>query len=91
MTTYLITYDLNRPGKDYPRLYETIKSLSSAWWHHLDSTWFIVSSLPASVIRDALKTVVDSTDVVLVIKVALPWASYNLTDKASSWLKNNIN
>ncbi len=36
----LITYDLNKPGQDYPGLYEALKS-SGWWWHHLDPLWIV--------------------------------------------------
>lgn len=89
MAIYLVSYDLNAPGKDYSLLYASIKELSSSWWHYLDSTWFIQTELPPSVLRDKLRQVLDSTDRIIVIKVTLPWASYNLSDKAVQWLKNN--
>ena len=89
MATYLVSYDLNTPGKDYSLLYASIKELSGSWWHYLDSTWFIRTELPPSVLRDKLRQVLDSTDQIIIIKVTLPWASYNLSDEAVQWLKNN--
>ena len=43
---YTISYELNRPGKDYPKLYETIKALG-AWWHPVDATWYVDIRLTA--------------------------------------------
>jgi hypothetical protein len=37
MATLLGGYDLNKT-KDYPALFQAIKGLGGAWWHHLDST-----------------------------------------------------
>lgn len=37
MSALLISYDLNKPGQKYERLYEKIKALGT-WWHYLDST-----------------------------------------------------
>ncbi len=65
---YLITYDLNKPGQEYPRLYDTIKELSSSWWHYLDSTWLIDTSLGATAIRDRVRAVVDQNDSFLVVR-----------------------
>uniref|UniRef100_UPI003FD8692B hypothetical protein n=1 Tax=Desulfovibrio sp. TaxID=885 RepID=UPI003FD8692B len=49
--SYLISYDLNAPGKNYDQLYDAIKSLGG-WWHHLDSTWIVTHAGPATAIRD---------------------------------------
>ena len=89
MTAYLITYDLNRPGKDYPELYSAIKSLG-AWWHYLDSTWLVATSDTAVEIRDRLKRVVDDTDRILVIKLTSSWASYNLPSRAADWIRERV-
>lgn len=34
---YAINYDLKRPGQNYEKLYEAIKSCGT-WWHYLGST-----------------------------------------------------
>lgn len=51
--SYLISYDLNSPGKNYAQLYAAIQKLGS-WWHCLDSTWIVAHPGPASDIRDKL-------------------------------------
>ena len=43
----LISYDLNKPGQNYDKLYAKIKELRT-WWHYLDSTWIVVSALTPS-------------------------------------------
>jgi len=43
VSTLLIGWNLNRT-KNYPDLYEAIKSLGS-WWHHLHSTWLVNTTL----------------------------------------------
>ena len=89
MATYIISYDLNSPGQDYDSLYKAIKSCS-AWWHHLDSTWCVVSTMTATEIRDKIAAKIDSNDKLLVVKSAgvAAWRGFN--DSASKWLKNNI-
>lgn len=89
MPTYIIGYDLNKQ-KNYPDLIEAIKSLTDTWWHHLDSTWIIVTEKTASTIRDELKKHIDSDDELLVVQSAGvgAWAGFN--DKGSSWLKDNL-
>lgn len=90
MTTYLIGYDLNRPGKDYPQLIEAIKKLSSIWWHHLDSTWIIQSNESAKTIRDTLKKHIDANDELLVVNSGGEGAWTGFNDSGSNWLKENL-
>ena len=51
MNTLLVGYDLNRPGQTYSDLIGYMKGLGT-WWHHLDSTWLVRTSLSASEARD---------------------------------------
>lgn len=91
MKTYLIGYDLNRPrgANDYPNLFEELKGFGT-WWHHLDSTWLVRSSLSAAQIRDQLKPYIDSGDELLVVGLTGEgaWAGFN--EKGSQWLKDNL-
>ena len=32
MASYMIGYDLNRPGQNYPELFNAIKAISGWWW-----------------------------------------------------------
>jgi len=86
---YEISYDLNKPGQDYPELYETIKGLGN-WCHPVDSTWFVVSELTAEEVRDAIKSVVDSSDSVIVVRATTPGAWFGLSDNVSKWLRDNL-
>jgi hypothetical protein len=92
MTTYLISYDLNRPrgADDYPQLIEAIKSVGGKWWHYLDSTWVVKSDKSATGIRDALKPHVDSGDELLVVALTGVGAWVGFDEKGSSWLKENL-
>lgn len=80
---YLITYDLNKPGQDYPKLFDMIKSFGT-WCHALQNTWFISSSYDSEQMRDALIEVVDSSDKIFVTKLS-DWSSYNMIPE-SNWL-----
>jgi len=90
MTTYMIGYDLNKAGKNYDGLITKIKELANGYWHHLDSTWLINSTLTAVQIRDALMPFLDSDDELLVCVASLPaaWAGFNTS--GSEWLRNNL-
>lgn len=69
MSSYLISYDLNKSGKNYETLIAEIKKFGT-WWHHLDSTWIVKSDLTAVQIRDKLSPLIDSDDELLVVHLS---------------------
>lgn len=89
MSALLITYDLNKPGQDYDKLYEKIKALG-AWWHHLDSTWIVTSTLTPSEAFDRLKLALDESDRVLIVNITGDTYSGWLTQKGWDWLKAHV-
>jgi hypothetical protein len=90
MPTLVIGYDLNRPGQSYRPLIERIKNHGS-WWHHLDSTWFVVTSLTPTQMRDDLRRYIDSSDELLVLNVTHDsWAGVGFEQRAYDWLNNNL-
>lgn len=90
MTTFMIGYDLNKAGKNYEGLIAEIKALADGWWHHLDSTWLVVTDLSATSIRDRLTPHLDSDDELLVAKISEPGAWRGFSDKGSDWLLKNL-
>lgn len=54
MQTYLISYDLRKPGRNYDGLYKAIKSFS-IWARPLESFWVVVSTQSSATIRDQLE------------------------------------
>lgn len=90
MSTLMIGYDLNRPGQNYSELIAHIKTLGT-WWHHLDSTWLIVTSRTVAEVRDEIKRFIDPGDEVLVLNITGDsWASFGLSDSANNWLRKNV-
>lgn len=89
MGAILITYDLKKPGQKYEQLHENIKALGT-WWHYLDSTWIVVTSLTPSQVFDMLKPSVDADDRVLVVNISDDSYSGWLTQKAWDWLKKHV-
>jgi hypothetical protein len=87
MSCLLITYDLNKPGQNYDDLYEVIKNLGSHWWHYMDSTWLVASTLTPDQAVDRLKGVVDGSDRLLVIDVKGDSRQGLLTEDAWDWIK----
>lgn len=89
MAALLITYDLNKPGQNYDKLYEKIKGLG-AWWHHLDSTWIVNSTLTPSQAFDRLKPTLDASDSMLIVNITGDTYSGWLPQEAWDWLKKHV-
>ncbi len=77
MKSYLITYDLLKPGQDYSALIGAIRLLDPMAWHGLQSVWVVRSTLNEFQIRNYLMFFVDVTDKLLVIETGA-WAAYGL-------------
>ncbi len=83
---FLITYDLNKPGQNYNKLYDEIKK-AARWWHYLDSTWIIETQISADIWQERLKKhVIDDDDYLLVIQVCDNYQGW-LPEKAWEWLR----
>jgi hypothetical protein len=89
MATHIVGYDLNTPGKKYSDLIDALKKYGT-YWHHLDSTWIIVTNQTHVQVRDYLLQFIDSNDELLVVPLAGGWASYGFNDRGSEWLRNNL-
>lgn len=90
MNTYIISYDLIKPGKDYSTLIAYLKSYVS-WAKPLESVWLVKSPFDASGLRDEVKKHVDGNDKVLVVKVTSETAAWiNLPADVSEWIKNSM-
>jgi hypothetical protein len=85
----LITYDLHRPGQDYARLYDAIKSLG-AWWHCLESIWLVQTSMTSGQVRDALRPHLDANDALLVAGLNGNWATLGVESDCIDWLHANV-
>ncbi len=89
MNTYLVSYDLIRPGKDYSRLHEHLRSYPN-WAKPLESVWFIQSNLGAEQLRNAIQGYMDSNDKILVVIVGHEAAWDKLPANVSEWIKKNL-
>lgn len=95
MATYLIMYDINQEGAGYSAankaLTGRIKELFDTWWHHLDSTWIVVTDMTLAQIRDDLEKQIDSNDELLVVKSSGIGAwNFGFSEKARNWLQKNL-
>jgi hypothetical protein len=85
----LITYDLKRPGQQYPGLYDILKS-SGWWWHHLDSTWIVKSPYGPQYWYERLSPLLDQNDFVFVTELKRNYWGF-LPKEAWDWLQNAFN
>jgi hypothetical protein len=86
---YVVSYDLNKQ-KNYPKLYDQIKSAGSTWCHPMDSTWLIVSNAGTVNVRDHIAKAMDQDDTILVSELVRgEWAAFNLAGPVAEWLNAN--
>lgn len=94
MASFMIGFDLNKEGPHYAErnkaLSEKIKELFPTYWHHLDSTWIVVSDWTCVQIRDALGPLLDSNDELLVARLSGEGAWRGFNENGSTWLTNNL-
>jgi hypothetical protein len=88
MATYIISYDLRKPGQNYEQLYEAIKSYGT-WAKINESLWAIVTTSNATQVRDKLLAHIDSNDRLFVIKSGVEAAWKNSICK-NEWLKERL-
>ena len=89
MTTYLISYDLSTPGRNYDDLIEHIKAYGT-WSHPLQSVWLVSTTLSAEQVRDAAAKFLDSNDKILVVVASRDGAWRGIAEKVSDWLKTHL-
>ena len=85
MTTYLVTYDLHRPGQNYPGLIGELQRQRGV--RILLSTWLVHSGGSALQLINALEPHIDGSDRIFVSTVEGNWAFNNiLNDEAAKRL-----
>lgn len=89
MTTYIVSYDLRAPERDYSKLHEHLKSYSESS-HPLESVWMVVSTGSAAEVRDMVVKHVDSDDKVLVVTVTSGWATRNISVRLTNWFRSHL-
>jgi len=90
MHTYLVSYDLIQPGRDYTTLYANLKSYGT-WAKPLESVWLIKSSLGVEQLRNSIQAYMDANDKIFVVEVTGKAAAWrNLSVEISTWIKNSL-
>ena len=75
MKTYLVSYDLDKPGQNYEKLISELERLGA--FRVLFSQWAVQLNNTAIEVRDHLLQFIDSNDRMLVMEVG-NWASWGL-------------
>lgn len=85
MKVLLITYQLRNPSILYLNLFNEIKR--TLWWHHLESTWIIVTNESPKEVHERLWKKMFSNDTILIVEIKQNyWGS--LPSEAWKWLQD---
>jgi hypothetical protein len=87
MTTYMVSYDLIAPGKNYDQLIAHLNSYGTHF-HVLKSQWLIVTDKSAAEVRDDCRKFLDGNDKILVTVARAPGAWLNLGE--TDWLQKYL-
>lgn len=68
MKVYLVSYDLNTPGKDYTKLIDQIRKFSG-WFPVLKSQWFVCYNGTASDVYNKLAPCIDKNDRMFICEI----------------------
>jgi CRISPR/Cas system-associated endoribonuclease Cas2 len=68
MAKFYIAYDLDKPGQNYPELWNELDSLGAQ--RVQDSVWVLASDSAAKDLRDTLQQYIDQNDRLLVVQSA---------------------
>ncbi len=85
----LITYDLNKPEKDYSDLYRAIKAISSDYVHQLTSVWLMDTYLSAEQVFNRLSAHIDSNDELFVVRITKEYKGW-LLQNTWDWLNKRV-
>ena len=86
--TFLVTYDLKRPGQNYSDLYDAIKS-EGDWQHPLESTWVVKTDnlVLANTIYEHLRPCIDENDSLFIVEITAQDRQGWLAKSFWEWLK----
>ena len=85
MALYAVTYDLNSPGQNYPKLIDQLRSVDH--FHAQKSMWLINVNQTVYEVRNALGSLLDANDKLFVAHIIKgSFALQNMAD-ASKWIE----
>lgn len=83
MAVYIVTYDLNTPGKDYKDLLAAIRQYTHCY--ALKSAFFIDTQETHIQVRDRLMALIDGNDMLYVMTITRAWGA-NRKVPCTEWL-----
>lgn len=89
MANYVIVYDLNKPGQNYPDLIKHLESYSTHW-HFQKSGWIVGPSDSAFAVADAAKQFLDAKDLLFVQQLTDDSAWWGYDQAGSDWIGSAI-
>jgi len=94
MAVLFVTYELNRPGRDYNPIWDYLKKHAycrGTEKKRLTSSWLLDTTKTAKQVRDEMRPLIDENDVLFVVKITKQWAANNyycgtwLNDDSRNW------
>lgn len=89
MATFIVSYDLSNPGRNYERVLSAIKD-NPGWARLGGSAYIVITERTAVELRNLIQAYLDNNDSLFVAAVGAPGAWIGLTEEVSVWLQNNL-
>jgi hypothetical protein len=83
MAIICVTYDLKAPGRNYQALFNYLEGFVHC--KRMESFWLLDTTYDPVTIRDNIRSLIDSNDVLFVAPIVRNWASLNF--ECAAWLK----
>jgi hypothetical protein len=88
MAVYMISYDLNAPGKDYKDLYNDIQSLGP-WCRYVESTYLVKTNLNIFEVEKRASQHLDGSDRMIICEIVKPIRGW-LSNEQWKWINENL-
>lgn len=86
MAVYVVAYDLDQPGQNYPALVNALEKVGAVRVQL--SLWLLQDSGAATEVRDWVRNHTDANDRVFVAEISVSrWAGWKMMTGAAEWLK----
>jgi hypothetical protein len=73
MSVALVTYELKTPGRNYQPVFDYVRTFTHC--KEMETVWLLDTPQAIAEIRDRLRTLIEPTDIVLVVRLTAEWAS----------------
>lgn len=88
MSTYIITYDLNKETTR-PPIVKKIKEISGGWAKLSESSYAVSTTKTVESLYAELKPMIDSNDNIYIITLKKPYTGYG-SKEVNEWLEKNL-